>query len=104
MCGFPTAGYYQMGVNNDDQFRLSLGETGAVTLEIVSPNMVIPAVAIATNIAKLQFGGSLPLTPLTGQVVYATPSGNPDDACVIGDRSELSQAKSCCWTAPRRRL
>jgi hypothetical protein len=87
---FPTAGYYQMGVNNDDQFRLSVGETGAVTLQIVSPSIVIPAVAIATNIAKLQFGGSLPLTPLTGQVVYATPSGNPDDACVIGTDPTLA--------------
>jgi len=87
---FPTAGYYQMGVNNDDQFRLSLGETGAVTLEIVSPSVVIPAVAIATNIAKLQFGGSLPLTPLTGQVAYATPSGNPDDACLIGTDPTLA--------------
>jgi len=87
---FPTAGYYQMGVNNDDQFRLSLGETGAVTLEIVSPNVVIPAVAIATNIAKLQFGGALPLTPLTGQVVYATPSGNPDDSCTIGTNTALA--------------
>jgi hypothetical protein len=87
---FPTAGYYQMGVNNDDQFRLSVGETGAVTLQIVSPSVVIPAVAIATNIAKLQFGGSLPLTPLTGQVVYATPSGNPDDACVIGTDTTLA--------------
>jgi hypothetical protein len=87
---FPTAGYYQMGVNNDDQFRLSLGETGVVTLEIVSPRIVIPAVAIATNIAKLQFGGSLPLTPLTGQVVYATPSGNPDDACLLGTDTTLA--------------
>jgi hypothetical protein len=87
---FPTAGYYQMGVNNDDQFRLSLGETGVVTLEIVSLNRVIPAVAIATNIAKLQFGGSLPLTPLTGQVAYATPSINPDDACTIGGDPSLA--------------
>jgi len=87
---FPTAGFYQMGVNNDDQFRLSLGETGSVALEIVSPPMVIPAVAIATNITKLQFGGSLPLTPLTGQVVYATPSGNPDDACAIGGDTTLA--------------
>ena len=87
---FPTAGFYQMGVNNDDQFRLSLGETGVVTLEIVSPSVVIPAVAIATNIAKLQFGGSLPLTPLTGQIVYATPSGIPDDACFIGTNSALA--------------
>jgi hypothetical protein len=88
---FPTAGYYQMGVNNDDQFRLSLGETGVVTLEVVSPNpVVIPAVAIATNVTQLQFGGSLPLTPLTGQLVYATPSGNPDAACSIGTDPTLA--------------
>jgi hypothetical protein len=35
---FPTAGYYEMGVNNDDHFRLSLGETGVVTLQVVSPS------------------------------------------------------------------
>lgn len=88
---FPTAGWYEMGVNNDDQFRLSVGETPAVTLEIVSPNpRVLPAVAIATNIAKLQFGGSLPLTPLTGQVVYATSSGNPDDACALAGNPNLA--------------
>src|SRR5262249_614483 len=53
-------------------------------------NMAIPAVAIATNVAKIQFGGSLPLTPLTGQLVYATPSGNPDDACTIGGDPSLA--------------
>jgi hypothetical protein len=47
-------------------------------------------VAIATNINQLQFGGALPLTPLTAQVVYATPSGNPDDACLIGTNTSLA--------------
>jgi hypothetical protein len=80
-----------MGVNNDDQFRLSLGETGVVTLEVVSPTpMVIPAVAIATNVTQLQFGGSLPLTPLTAQLAYATPTGNPDDACSISTDPTLA--------------
>jgi hypothetical protein len=87
---FSTAGYYQMGINNDDSFRLSLGETGVVTLEIVGLNQAIPAVAIATNVAKIQFGGSLPLTPLTGQLVYATPSGNPDDACTLSGNPSLA--------------
>src|SRR4030095_3427826 len=51
---------------------------------------VIRGVATEPNMAKLQFGGSLPLTPLTGQVVYATPSGNPDDACAIGTDPTLA--------------
>jgi len=81
---FPASGYYQMGVNNNDQFRLSAGTVGCETLRVLAPtNVVIPCVAIATNISQLLFGGSLPLTPLTARVVYATPSGNPDDSCLI---------------------
>jgi hypothetical protein len=88
---FPASGYYQMGVNNEDQFRLTAATAGIQTLQLVSPtNLVIPSVAIATNITQLQFGGSLPLTPLTASVVYATPSGNPDDACLIGTNTSLA--------------
>jgi hypothetical protein len=47
-------------------------------------------VAIATNITQLQFGGSLPLTPFAATVAYATPSGNPDDACLIGTNTSLA--------------
>ncbi|PYJ59423.1 MAG: hypothetical protein DME24_12810 [Verrucomicrobia bacterium] len=53
-------------------------------------NVVIPCVAIATNITQLQFGGGLPSTALTAPVAYATPSGNPDDACLIGTNSSLA--------------
>jgi len=82
---FPTAGFYQMGINNEDQFRLTAATNGYETLQIVAPtNFFIPSVPIATNITQLQFGGALPTTPLTAQVAYATPSGNPEDACVIG--------------------
>ncbi len=88
---FPTAGYYQMGVNNEDQFRLSVGTTGTLTLRTTTPeNVVIPCVAIATDITQLQFGGSLPLTPLTAPVVYATPSGNADDACALASAAGLA--------------
>jgi len=88
---FPTSGYYQMGINNEDQFRLTAAAAGVQTLQLVSPtNLVIPSVAIATNITQLQFGGALPLTPLTAPVVYATPSGNPDDACLIGTNTSLA--------------
>jgi len=80
-----------MGVNNEDQFRLSAATVGYQTLQLLSPtNLVVPCVAIATNITQLQFGGSLPLTSLTAPVVYATPSGNPDDACLIATNTSLA--------------
>jgi len=88
---FPASGYYQMGINNEDQFRLTAATAGYQTLQLLSPtNIVIPCVAIATNITQLQFGGSLPLTPLAASVAYATPSGNPDDACLIGTNTSLA--------------
>ena len=87
---FPTAGYYQMGINNENAFRLTAATAGVQTLKITAPtNLVIPCVPTATNINQLQFGGSVPLTPLTGQVVYATPDGNPDESCSIGSRTNL---------------
>ena len=88
---FPVSGYYQMGINNEDQFRLTAATAGYQTLQLLSPtNVVIPCVAIATNITQLQFGGGLPSTALTAPVAYATPSGNPDDACLIGTNSSLA--------------
>ena len=88
---FPTSGFYQMGVNNNDDLRLSAETAGAATLQIVAPtNAAIPCVAIATNITQLLFGGALPLTPLTAPVAYATPSGNPDDACFIATNTFLA--------------
>jgi hypothetical protein len=89
---FPAAGYYRMGINNEDQFRLTVAETGEHrTLELVSPSsQAIPAVPIATNITQLQFGGALPSTPLTAPVVYATPSGVPDDACLLEGTLDLT--------------
>jgi hypothetical protein len=88
---FPTSGFYQMGINNEDQLRLTAAIAGIQTLQLVAPtNLTIPSVAIATNITQLQFGGSLPFTPLSAPVVYATPSGNPDDACLIGTNTSLA--------------
>ncbi|HXJ59155.1 MAG TPA: PA domain-containing protein [Verrucomicrobiae bacterium] len=90
---FPAAGYYRMGINNEDQFRLSAGSTGTLALRMDiqgGDQVVLPCVAIATNITQLQFGGPLPIPPLTKSVVYATPSGNPDDSCTIGGDPSLS--------------
>jgi hypothetical protein len=88
---FPTAGYYQMGVNSEDYFRLTAATNGVQTLLINAPNgFVIPTVPIATNITELQFGGALPTTPLTGRVVYATPSGDPDASCDFTGNTTLA--------------
>ncbi|HAB16449.1 MAG TPA: hypothetical protein DCE44_08360 [Verrucomicrobiales bacterium] len=88
---FPTAGFYQLGVNNEDAFRLTAGLQSVQTLRIVAPtNFVIPTVPIATNITQLQFGGALPATPIEGQIVYGTPSGIPDDACSLGGNPALA--------------
>jgi hypothetical protein len=89
---FPASGFYQMGVNNNDEFRLTASESsGTLALKITAPtNTPILAVAIATNIIQLNFGGPLPLNPLSAQVIYATPSGNSDDSCNIATNTALA--------------
>jgi hypothetical protein len=89
---FPAAGYYEMGVNNEDQFRLTTGTNRHAVLRIITPenSVPIPVVALGTNVTEIQFGGALPLTPLTGDIVYATPSGNPDDSCNLAGNAALA--------------
>jgi hypothetical protein len=88
---FPTAGYYRMGINNEDQFRLSAGTEGTLVLRISGPtNVAIPCVTMATNILFVEFGGALPLTPLTAPIVYATPSGDPEAACDVATNTALA--------------
>jgi hypothetical protein len=88
---FPAAGYYQMGVNNDDFFRLTAGTSGVQTLRVSgATELVIPTVPIGTNITQLQFGGALPSTPLNGTVVYATPSGDPETSCDFTGNTQLA--------------
>ena len=88
---FPTSGFYQMGVNNNDELRLSASESGSLTLQLTAPtNMPILCVAVATNVTQLLFGGALPLTPLSAPVVYATPGGNPDDSCFLSTNLALA--------------
>lgn len=88
---FPTPGYYEMGINSEDYLRLTAGTNGVQTLKVNGPNgFVIPTVPIATNITQLQFGGALPTTPLTGDVIYATPTGDPDAACDFTGNTALA--------------
>jgi len=88
---FPAAGYYQIGVNNADAFRITGGFGRVQTLQISgATNYVIPCVPIATNITQLQFGGALPVAPLQAPVVYGTPSGFPDDGCTLAGDPALA--------------
>jgi len=88
---FPSAGYYRMGVNNEDQFRLSAGTAGTLVLQISGPtNVAIPCVTMSTNVLFVGFGGSLPVTPLTAPIAYATPSGDPEAACDIATNTALA--------------
>lgn len=89
---FPAAGYYQMGVNNEDAFRLTAARQGQAVLRIIQPanSIPIPAVAIGTNITTLQFGGALPTsTPLVGDIFYATPDANPESSCALAPNANL---------------
>ncbi len=89
---FPTAGYYEMGINNEDQFRLTTGTNLHQVLQIIAPTNTapIPAVALGTNVTQIQFGGALPLTPITGDIVYATPGGDPNSACDLSGNTALA--------------
>lgn len=88
---FPAAGFYQLGVNNEDAFRLTSGVTGVQTLRIKgTTEFVVPCVPVATNITQLTFGGALPSTPITAPIVYGTPSGSPDEACNLAGKTALA--------------
>jgi hypothetical protein len=81
---FPQAGFYRMGVTSDDHFRVTAATSGVQTLRVTSPtNYVIPTVPLATNITQIQFGAPIPPAGISGQVVYATPSGDPEAACAL---------------------
>jgi hypothetical protein len=88
---FPSAGYYEMGVNNDDFFRLTAGTNGVQTLRVSgATELIIPTVPLATNITQIQFGGALPTTPLSGTVIYATPTGDPETSCDFTGNTQLA--------------
>jgi hypothetical protein len=45
---------------------------------------------MSTNAIFTDFGGALPLTPLTAPIAYATPSGDPEAACDIATNTALA--------------
>lgn len=74
---FPTPGFYSMGVQSDDGFRLTLGDTAGPSV----PSVVVTAPAgIARRLGALQtfqprngFGGPIPAAGISNQVVIASP-------------------------------
>lgn len=80
---FPTAGYYRMGVNSDDNFRVTVGEkVGRQYLEITAPANVAGGVAAVATAVGLNgnFGGPLVTSVLSGDMVFLGNSCNADPA------------------------
>lgn len=80
---FPTAGFYRMGVNSDDNFRVSVGASvGRQYLEITAPANVAGGVAAAATAVGLNgnFGGPLVTSVLSGDLVFLGNSCDADPA------------------------
>jgi len=79
---FPSAGYYEMGVNSDDGFRVTVGDQGSPGK---SPLSVLAPASLAGEVTAMYttradeggnngFGGTPPsTTPIIGRVVLANP-------------------------------
>jgi hypothetical protein len=71
---FPAAGFYLMGVNSDDGFRVIHGDRmgpGQSLLSILAPQSIAGDVQ-AMNQTEL-FGGALPVPPIIAQAVLCNP-------------------------------
>jgi hypothetical protein len=111
---FPKAGYYVMGVNSDDNFRVTVTETlGRQFLEILGPDPVKGFVVAVPSARDLNaaLGGSLPRTPIEGDIVMVSTitacgaaGGIPEDltgkialiqrgGCTFVEKGQTAQAK-----------
>ena len=81
---FDAPGLYTMGVNSDDNFRVTLGDqVGRQYLEVLAPAGIAGGVAAVPSVIQLNanLGGPLPTTPIEGDVVYLGEGcrANPED-------------------------
>ncbi len=72
---FEQPGFYTMGVNSDDNFRVTVAEkVGRQYLEVVAPASIAGGMAAVTTSSGMNvapgFGGPLPTTPIEGDAVY----------------------------------
>lgn len=82
---FPKAGFYVMGVNSDDGFRVSVGEKpGRYPVEVVAPAEIAGPVAALPTIRDVNgsFGAPLPYPPIQAPVAYV---GTACDAASLPD-------------------
>jgi hypothetical protein len=77
---FPQAGFYEMGVNSDDGFRVTEAEgISRQVLHVTGPGIDtdVAAVVSSTN-NPAGYGGSLPLTSITAPVVFVDTNSCPN--------------------------
>ena len=90
---FPQAGYYRMGVNSDDDFRVSEAETLARQYCVVeAPAAIAGALASVPAVYRLQgqFGGEMPIDPpLVADALLAEPA----DGCADLTNAEALKGK-----------
>lgn len=72
---FDQPGFYTMGVNSDDNFRVTIAEqVGRQYLEVVAPAAIAGGMAAVATSSGLNvnpgFGGPLPIPPIEGDAVY----------------------------------
>lgn len=98
----PAAGFYQMGVNSDDGFRVTLGDTSpANTLALVVSGP--PSAAGSYHTAVAPAGTAKPFSaPISAKLVYMDPSEGctePVNAAALSGNIALVDRGTCEFTA-----
>jgi hypothetical protein len=86
---FPAAGFYQLGVNSDDNFRLTIATTNPpAALKVAGIDggttpqglgaLSMSKYAIEGDAGRAVYGAQPPVPGLTAQIVYMTPGGIDD--------------------------
>jgi hypothetical protein len=76
---FPAAGFCRMGVNSDDGFRLTEGiGVTRQAVHVTGPGIDTDIEGVNANTNNSTFGGSLPVPPITGPVVYVGEGACPN--------------------------
>lgn len=74
---FPAAGFYRMGINSDDNFRVTAGHSPVPALKVVAPAAGARIISAVPSIRGSRAGGTLtgpyPTTPVTAKLVLADP-------------------------------
>jgi len=93
---FPAAGFYTMGVNSDDGFRVTLGDRvgpDQTIVHVLKPDSLAgdKVGCQSQNGVDTTFGGTVPRPPIVARAVNADPilAGNPDN---VGEYFRLTNA------------